>query len=135
LYAPITTRSSLNTSNIGIPDTSLTLIKLPLNESDIPNNVPEFPINDIPPSCNTSNFIDDDKLPENAKNALLLVFVDLSIIEDAVTDPVIDNAPVINIDPLISSVADGVIFPIPTKLPVLNILDSVNTEPLLNLAT
>jgi hypothetical protein len=38
-------------------------------------------------------------------------------------------------DPVISRVVVGLVFPIPTNPPVLNILDSVSTEPLLNFAT
>jgi hypothetical protein len=52
-----------------------------------------------------------------------------------VTEVVVLMEPVTKRDPVISSVVDGFVFPIPTKLPELNILDSVSTEPLLNFAT
>jgi hypothetical protein len=113
----------------------LTLIKLPLNESDIPNNVPELPINDIPPSCNTSSLIDEVKLPENTIVELLAVFGDFNIIYEAVTESVVLIEPVTNNVPFTSSVVLGAVFPIPTRFPELNILDSVSNEPLLNLGT
>ena len=49
---------------------SLTLIKLPVSESDIPNSVPELPINATPPSCRASNRIEEVKLPENTIDGL-----------------------------------------------------------------
>ena len=79
-YGPITILSSLNTSSVGRPDTSLTLNKLPLETSDISNNAPFAPMNDSPPFCNTSSDMLDVKLPENTIAALLLVFGERSII-------------------------------------------------------
>jgi hypothetical protein len=87
------------------------------------------------PSCNTSNLIEDVRLPENTIVALLLVFGDFNIIYDEVIESVTRSDPVINMDPVISRVVVGVVFPMPTNPPVLNILDSVSTEPLLNFAT
>jgi hypothetical protein len=43
LYVPITTRSSLNTSRMGSPEMSFTLINDPERLSVIPNSDPEFP--------------------------------------------------------------------------------------------
>jgi len=135
LYFPMNTLSSLNTSKIGKPDISFTANKLPLKESATPSNTPFDPINATVPSCSTSNLIDDDALPENTIVALLLVFGDFNIIYDEVIESVTRSDPVINMDPVISRVVVGAVFPIPTNPPVLNILDSVSTEPLLNFAT
>jgi hypothetical protein len=135
LYFPMNTLSSLNTSKIGKPDMSFTANKLPLKESATPSNTPLDPINATVPSCNTSSLIEDVRLPENTIAALLLVFGDFNIIYDEVIESVTRSDPVINMDPVISRVVVGVVFPIPTKLPELNILDSVSTEPLLNFAT
>jgi hypothetical protein len=135
LYFPMNTLSSLNTSKIGKPDMSFTANKLPLKESATPSNTPLDPINATVPSCNTSNLIEDVRLPENTIVELLLVFGDFNIIYDEVIESVTRSDPVINIDPVISRVVVGFVFPIPTKLPVLNMLDSVSTEPLLNFAT
>ena len=57
LYAPITTLSSLNTSNTDNPDTSLTLIKLPLRLSTMSKSEPLLPMNVTVPSCNTSRLM------------------------------------------------------------------------------
>jgi hypothetical protein len=135
LYFPMNTLSSLNTSKIGNPDISFTANKLPLKESATPSNTPLDPINATVPSCSTSNLIEDVRLPENTIVALLLVFGDFNIIYDEVIESVTRRDPVINMDPVISRVVVGLVFPIPTNPPVLNILDSVSTEPLLNFAT
>jgi hypothetical protein len=79
-YAPNITRSSLYTSNIGRPEISFTLSKLPVATSDISNNAPFAPMNDSPPFCNTSSDILDVRLPENTIAALLLVLGERSII-------------------------------------------------------
>jgi hypothetical protein len=135
LYFPMNTLSSLNTSKIGNPDISFTANKLPLRLSATPSNTPFDPMNATVPSCSTSSLIDDDTLPENTIVALLLVFGDFNIIYDEVIESVTRNDPVINMDPVISRVVVGFVFPIPTNPPVLNMLDSVSTEPLLNFAT
>ena len=96
---PITTLSSLNTSNIGRPVMSLTFIKLPLRLSVMPNNVPALPINDTLPSCNTSNLMDEVELPENTIVAFAVELGDFNIIYDDVTVPKVTLLAVVNANP------------------------------------
>jgi hypothetical protein len=65
LYLPITTLSSLNTSRIGRPEMSLTLINEPLNKSEMPNSDPELPMKEMEPSGKTSMRMLDEALPLN----------------------------------------------------------------------
>ena len=57
-YLPATTLSSLNTSNIGSPDASLTLINEPTRLFEMSKSEPEFfPMNETVPSGNTSRLM------------------------------------------------------------------------------
>jgi hypothetical protein len=122
LYAPIITLSSLNTSSIGNPDASLTLIKLPERLSTISNNEPDLPMNETVPSFSTSRLI-------LALPTLLLknIFGLLLPVLTRVISPV-------NNDPDTSSLPRGVVVEIPT-LPLSNITPVVSVVALLNFAT
>jgi hypothetical protein len=54
----MTTRSSENASITGSPEISFTENKLPINESEILNNEPLAPENEIDPLSKTSNFME-----------------------------------------------------------------------------
>jgi hypothetical protein len=61
----MTTLSSLNTSNIGRPEISLTAIKLPDMLSVMLNNDPDVPRKATLPDCNVSKRMLLAALPEN----------------------------------------------------------------------
>jgi hypothetical protein len=128
LYAPIITLSSLNTSNIGSPDASLTLIKLPDRLSTISNNEPDLPMNATVPSLSTSRLI--LALPTLLlKNIFGLLLPDLTRVISLV-----------NNEPDTSSFPRGDAVPIPT-FPAVCVFPESNIEPvtrvdaLLNFAT
>ena len=106
LNLPITTLSSLNTSSIGSPDTSLTAIKLPDILSTILNKLPDFPRNATEPSFNTSRFtLADPTLL--LKNIFGLLLPDLTRVMSLV-----------NNEPETSSLPRGVVVAIPTLPPL-----------------